>query len=75
MASFEVGYRFHSLLKVTKMSHSSRDQHTDSNKKSIDCHGCSSNQYLPGNVVGMCVCVNVQQRSSSDVIPVVSRNN
>lgn len=58
MASCEIGCYFHSFFKVTKMSHSLRDQHADSNMKSIDCHGC--NRYLPGNVV--CVRVNVQQR-------------
>lgn len=33
MISCEGGYHFHSILKVTKMSHSLRDHHADSNKK------------------------------------------
>lgn len=72
MVSFKVGYHFHSILKVAKMTHSLRDQHADSNTKVLIVMAVAAiNTFLEM----LCVCVNVQQRSSSDANPVVSRNN
>lgn len=71
MVSCGIGCYFHSFFKVTKMSHSLKDQHADSNMKVLIVMA-AIDTFLK-NVV--CVRVNVQQCSPSHAYHVVSRNN